>query len=336
MFPRWMCQRSTTCAGDLSSLSAIAHRAVWRRSAAIRLLYDHFGNDVGKPDLIGNRMAVVRRIVIISGVFAIALVAVPPALATTQTAHSGIVSAKFSFKGGFSKISDETLTIERSGEVFYKEAVSDELCGELPCEPASTVAGHPSVEVLDIEHNDQPDVVLELYSGGANCCFVDQIFSWDPGTMTYSKTAHDFQYAGANIEDLGHNGRLEFLTSDGDFIGNFTDVAVSGAPIRILKFSGRRFHNVTRRYPKLIAKDAAKWLKAFKSMAPHYADSVGLIAPWAADEDLLGNSALVSRYLSQQARARHLNSALADEGAPGGKKFVAELRKFLRKLGYVS
>ena len=125
------------------------------------------------------------------------------------------------------------------------------------------------------------------------------------------------------------------MIADGDFIGNFTDVADSGAPIQILTFSDRRFHNVTRSYPKQIAKDAARWLHAFNSMAPAYVDSVGLIAPWAADEDLLGHSAHVSRYLSRQAAAGHLNSALGAEGEPGGKRFVAALQKFLRKLGYL-
>jgi len=40
---------------------------------------------------------------------------------------------------------------------------------------------------------------------------------------------------------------------------------------------------VTRSYPKLVATDAAFWLKAFKSGASsHYQDSVGVIAAWAA------------------------------------------------------
>lgn len=39
----------------------------------------------------------------------------------------------------------------------------------------------------------------------------------------------------------------------------------------------------------------------------HYRDSVGVIAAWAADEDMLGHSRLVSRYLAQQQRAGHLN-----------------------------
>ena len=191
------------------------------------------------------------------------------------------------------------------------------------------------MRVVDIEHDGQPDVVLELYSGGAHCCSIDQVFSWQPAAMTYVETQRDFGDPGARIVDLRRNGRYEFLTADDSFAYEFTDFAASGLPIEILTFSGRRFHNVTRDYPKLIARDAATWLKAFKSMSSqHYADSVGVIAAWAADEDLLGHSKLVGRYLAQQQRAGHLNSS--EPGEPSGAKFVAMLQRFLRQHGYLS
>jgi hypothetical protein len=57
---------------------------------------------------------------------------------------------------------------------------------------------------------------------------------------------------------------------------------------------------------------------------------VGVIAAWAADEDLLGHTRLVSRYLHRQAAAGHLHSSF---GA-GGPRFVAKLQRFLRRRGY--
>src|ERR1700735_4360138 len=97
--------------------------------------------------------------------------------------------------------------------------------------------------------------------------------------MTYAPTERDFGDPGDEIVDLDHNGHYEFLTADDWFAYEFTDFAASGLPIEILTFSGGRFHNVTRSYPKLIAKDAASYLKAFKGMAKqHYSDSVGVIA----------------------------------------------------------
>ncbi len=262
------------------------------------------------------------------------LISAPAAFATTQTAQSGDVSATFTFSGVYPKFSGMQLTIAQGGTVFYDEPVTSNACGTY-CAPGSPTGLGSSVHVLDLEHDGQPDVVLDLYSGGAHCCSIEQVFSFDPGAMTYVKTQHDFGDPGEQIVDLGHNARYEFLTADDSFAYEFTDFAASGLPIKILTFSGRQFSNVTRHYPKLIARDAARWMKAFKSMAKqHYSDSVGVAAAWAADEELLGHAKLVNAFLANQLQAGHLNSALS-LGEPSGAKFVTKLRRFLRTHGYL-
>jgi hypothetical protein len=252
----------------------------------------------------------------------------PGALASTQTARSGSVSATFSYKGKAPNFSHLQLTIKRSGSVAYSKSVTSSLCGSL-CWPASTSASHPSVQVMNIEGNGQPDVIVTLYSGGANCCFDVQVFSYDPGTTTYRKAERNFGDFGANIKDLGHNGKLEFQGANIAFKYEFTDGAASGEPIQILTFSGGKFHDVTKQYPKLVAKDAAGWLKAFNG---NVQDGVGLIAAWAADEDLLGHSKQVSAYLQKEAKAGKLHSPIE----PGGQQFIKHLMKFLHQLGYVT
>jgi len=274
-----------------------------------------------------------KRALTIACVLAAALAAAPAATAATQTAHSGAVSAAFTFKGSYPNYSGESLSISRSGVVAYNRPVVSSLC-ETACAPASPSGKPSSVQVVDLEHNGQPDVVLGLYSGGAHCCWIDQVFSFDPATMTYVETQRDFGDPGADIVDFAHNGHYEFLTADDSFAYEFTDYAASGLPIQILTFSSRHFRDVTRSYPKLVARDAAKWLAAFKSLSKqHYQDSVGVIAAWAADEDLLGNSKLVARYLAAQQQAGHLNNL--SPGQPAGKKFIAKLQRFLRQHGYL-
>jgi hypothetical protein len=271
-----------------------------------------------------------KRGLIVVFVLATSFAAAPAALARTQTAHSGNVSATFTFNGKFPNFTGERIAIAQAGQVLYDQPVVSKEC-QSDCAPGST-GKQSSVHVVDLEHDGQPDVVLDLFSGGAHCCSIEEIFSFDPGTMTYVETERNFGDPGERIADLGHNGRHEFLTADDSFAFEFTDFASSGLPIQILTFSNRRFANVTRSYPKLIAKDAAVWLRAFKSMAKeHFQDSVGVIAAWAADEDLLGHSKQVSRYLALQVKAGHLK---APQG-PGGKRFVANLQRFLRKHGYL-
>jgi hypothetical protein len=275
-----------------------------------------------------------RRILILGAVFATALTVAAAALASTQTAHSGDVSATYGFKGSYPNYSGERLTITKAGTVVYDQPVVSRFCGT-QCAPGAPQPKLSSVRVLDLEHNGQPDVVLDLFSGGAHCCGIEQVFSFDPGSNTYVKTERNFGDYGAQVVDLRHDGRIEFLSADDAFAYAFTSFAASGLPIQILAFSNRHFRDVTRQYPKLIAKDATRWLRLFKGMAKqHYQDSVGVIAAWAADEELLGHRKLVSGYLARQAKAGHLNSADGPP-APSGKKFVAQLMRFLGRHGYL-
>jgi hypothetical protein len=171
---------------------------------------------------------------------------------------------------------------------------------------------------------------------GLHCCSIEQVVSFDPVTMTYAMSQRNFGDPGDEIVDLHHNGRYEFLTADDSFAYEFTDFAASGLPIQILTFADRRFVNVTRHYPKLIANDAGRWMKAFHSLArQNYTDSVGVVAAWAADEELLGHAQLVNSFLARQLKAGHLNSLLSPV-EPGGARFVAKLRKFLGAHGYVA
>jgi hypothetical protein len=273
-----------------------------------------------------------RRAAAIVAVLAAVLIGAPAALARTQKASSGNVVATFAFQGKVPNFHGLHLTISRGGKVLYEQPVVSKFCGKL-CWPGPEVATpRPAVQVVDLEDNGEPDVVLDLYSGGAHCCTVIQIFSYDPATPSYVKTERVFGDPDAKVVELGPGGGFEFLTADDSFAYRFTDFAASGLPIEILTFANRHFTDVTRSYPKLVAKDAALWLRAFKAQAKqHYPDSVGVIAAWAADEDLLGRSKLVSTYLHQQAAAGHLNAPFE----AGGNRFVANLQRFLRRRGYL-
>jgi hypothetical protein len=250
------------------------------------------------------------------------------ASATTQSAHTGEVTATFTFTGKFPNYKNERLVITRAGHVAYDQPVASKFCD--PCAPLSALTRHSSVHVVDLEHTGQPDVMLDLYSGGAHCCTVEQIFSFDAVSGSYVGTERNFGDPLVRIVDLAHNGRHELLTADDRFAYAFTDFAFSGLPIEIFRFSAGRFTDVTRHYRGAIARDAARWLGAFRRLAPRYQDSVGVIAAWAADEDLLGHSKLVRTYLAQQATAGHLNAPFAARG----KKFVAKLQRFLHARGY--
>jgi hypothetical protein len=273
--------------------------------------------------------AVRMRLAILCVSFA-ALMAVPSgAFAVTQTTHSGNMTVTFTFHGKFPTFRSLHLRIVRAGRDLYDAPVSSRLCPN-PCTPGDPAPHGRSARVLDLESNGQPDVVLGLYTGGAHCCFVYQVYRLDPGTLTYVKTEHFFGNAGAAIKDLRHDRHLEFVSTNDAFYYQFGSFADSGAPVQIWRFSAGKFVDITRHFPGVIRKDAALWWRLFTH---HYDAGEGLIAPWAADQDLLGHPAQVKRTLARQLQLGHLRSGLSPE-IPSGARFVAALQKFLHSQGY--
>jgi hypothetical protein len=266
-------------------------------------------------------------------VLASLVVAAPDASAATITATSGAVSATFTYSGTFPQSRDARLTITRAGKVADDVVVSSKWCGH-QCWPDLVSPEHSVLHVVRLSQQGPLAVVLDLYSGGAHCCTVEQVFSLDASSGRYEKFEYNFGDPGTKLVALGKGGSDLFLSADDSFAYAFTDYAASGMPIEILSFSHNAFHNVTRSFPKLIANDAAQWRSAFDSAATsNYQDTVGLAAAWAADEDMLGHFSSVQKFLRLEQRAGHLNSALSPI-EPSGQKFIVAVQKFLGQHGY--
>jgi hypothetical protein len=265
------------------------------------------------------------------GALALPSAAMASTQTSTQTAHDGQVTAKLTYSGQVPQQKNVKLSITRAGETLYAEPVTSKFCNGLPCE-----VGQGSVQALDIDHSGEPDVVLSLFTGGAHCCSVAQVFVYDPGTQTYRMAQRNFGDPGFRIESLAGDGTKQFVTANDAFAYRFTDFAASGLPVQVLQLNGTTFSDATNSYPALVRKDAAQWLTAYKRMARSgYTDSVGVIAAWAADEGTLGRGAQALTYVKAQARAGHLNTTLAPV-EKGGMAFVTRLQAFLKKQGYTS
>jgi hypothetical protein len=255
------------------------------------------------------------------------LIAAAPALAATRTAvaQAGGITATLIYHTTATLPVPDTLSIARQGQTVYSAPVRALLCGT----DCNVAAPRSSLHIVSLDPSTGPQVVLDLYSGGAHCCSIAQVFSWNGSTYTLAQ--RNFGDPGDRIVAL-HGQRL-FQTADDRFAYAFTDFAASGLPIEFLAFRGGRFVDVTRRFPAQIARDAQMYWRAFRSQsASHWQDTVGVIAAWAADEDELGKSAYVTRVLDQQAHLGHLNSALHQAG---GMRFVGLLQRFLRRTGYL-
>jgi hypothetical protein len=255
-------------------------------------------------------------------------------IARTYTASAGAVAATLSateYGAGtptptFARL---TLTITRSGSAAYSAPVRSRYCE--PCALRTLAGASAPLLVSDLEGDGDADVIVELNSGGAHCCTIVQVLSYDPATMTYRSAERSFGDPGALLTDVAGNGSAEFESADDRFAYAFAPYAYSGLPLQILAFRAGSFTDVTRSYPVALAKDAARWLKAFRAQQRHGLGN-GLIAAWAADEELLGHRALVRATLAREARHGRLRDR--EHYGPSGRAFVTHLLRFLVRTGY--
>ncbi|NNN01673.1 MAG: hypothetical protein HKL86_07580 [Acidimicrobiaceae bacterium] len=262
------------------------------------------------------------------------LVATSPSVgATTIRTSSEGVSATLTFTGSYPQSHHPWLTISRSATVIYRQPVTSAWCSS-ECWPASSFARQSALHVVRLGSGVTPSVVLDLYTGGAHCCVVEQVFSVDQKSGRIVKVERNFGDPGARLVRLGRTSSFDFVSADDSFAYAFTDYAASGLPVEVLSFSHHAFHDVTRSFPTLITRDALQWQKAFNdAKGSGYQDTVGIVAAWAADEDMLGHFSKVRNFLNAQLKAGHLNSGLSPI-EPGGQRFVVALEKFLRLHHY--
>jgi hypothetical protein len=179
------------------------------------------------------------------------LLAVAPASAAATTkyhASLGAVEASLTFQGAYPEAHNAVLTISTSGHVQYRHAVTSSFCGNL-CWPQSANYGG-AINPLQVVRlgPGAPAVILGLFSGGAHCCGIDEIFA--PGAMAkYVKTEVFFGDAPAQPETLPGDQWPVFVSADDSFAYEFTDYAASGLPLKILRFVNHRMVDVTRHYP---------------------------------------------------------------------------------------
>ena len=264
-------------------------------------------------------------VVALAALFALA----PAAHATTETATSGTVTATLSYdhvQDSF-EYANMALTISRAGVQVLAADPTFGDCDSPYCAPGG-LGGRDSVAIRDLDGDGEPEVILDLYTGGAHCCYVSRFYRWD-GT-TYVPADRNFGDPGYTIEDLDGDGVMELIGADYRFGYAFTAFAFSVMPVRIYDLRAGKWELVTTRFPDRVRKDAKAAWKTFT--LSHNEEPRGAIAAWAADQLMLGHKRYATRTLNRLAR----HGRLPGDGFPPKSqlKFVRNLLRFLAKRGY--
>jgi hypothetical protein len=247
---------------------------------------------------------------------------------------SGAVQATLSWDAAEYGIANPHLKITRAGVVAYDVSLADvcpEGCILVPDQP-----GQPSVlQVVDLDRDHEPEVLVDTYSGGAHCCLATRIYDYRPASAMYGRTSVRWGNGDYSLKDLGHDHKLEFVGQDDVFAYAFSSYADSAFPPLILRFRhahGRaRVDDVTSDFPARVRSDARRLLRVIRRAKAGESDVRGVLAAYVADEFMLRKGRV---GLREVARAQHRKLLDGDHAWPYGSHYRRALLKFLRKNGY--
>jgi hypothetical protein len=252
----------------------------------------------------------------------------------TEKAQLGTVVASFSYVQDrhkyYSDFSDLHLSIVRNSVTLLDAPIAPPCAEYCDAEPDG-YGKRRSVFVRDVDGDAEPEVIVNIWTGGAHCCTWAYVFRYAPERSTYLLKKHNFGDFGYRLVDANQDGRPEFVGGDFRFAYVFTDFADSLFPIRAWRYEDADFADVTRSFPQLVRRDARGLLTYYRRNRRHR-DSRGVLAAYAADQSLLGRREAGFRFV----RTALKRSDVQKNGchAACGRRYLRKLRRFLTRHGY--
>jgi hypothetical protein len=274
------------------------------------------------------------------GALALALALLVPGAAGaadggTATRAAGAVQATFTWAAAQYGNKDPHLVVTRAGAPAYdgSSIAAGSPCAEAEagCTFAASGKRDAPLQVVDLDADGEPEVLVDAYTGGAHCCALTEILRFD-GT-TYAPVEASWGNIGYELKDLDADGRPEFVTADDAFSYAFSSFGGSFHPPLVLDFDAAAkgsFTDVTRRFPALARKNMNDALRALARARRGHYETLGAISAYVADLYLLGRGREVRPYLQRARKRGDLRNATGR--AP--KSFDRKLLAFLHKQGY--
>jgi hypothetical protein len=248
-----------------------------------------------------------------------------------ERARAGAVEAVFSYSydAAAFRFSRQRLTITRDGVTSFSARLRKPPGRGFNAQPAGYFSHKRSVLVTDVDGDGEPEVVLDLYWGGAHCCWYSQIYRYVPGAGHYTPLVHIWGDFGYVFADLDHTGSQELVTRDDRFSYAFASFADSRWPVQILRYRAGRLTVETPSYPSEIGRDAnALWHAAMNPKRK--GSNQGIVAAWAANECMVGHATVAFKTIDRLSRSGKIH------GERSRVAFERRLRRFLRQTGYLS
>lgn len=247
-----------------------------------------------------------------------------------ETASSGDIRATVVYRQLDSTHYAMQLTVVKGGKLSYNKPVPMSFGHTGPSQPLGIVGGANTLELGDLDADGVPEVLVNLYTGGAHCCNWTWAYHFSAKTQAWTRTAHVWGDPLYTLSDLSHTNALQLLSADDRFAYAFSAYAGSVLPVQVWVFRNGRFIDETRSFGKVVNQDLATNWHRF-SAAPPGTALRPIVAAWAADSCLLGGCAVA--YARVQALAPKLNGQ-ADKINGSITSFLAKLKSSLVAWGY--
>jgi hypothetical protein len=261
---------------------------------------------------------------------------------TVETASDGTVTAELSYvtrtRGSgrfrFKEFRNFRVKITRAGQVLYDQPVGDP-CEQF-CTPTETALTRRHIALRDLNADGEPEAIVGLFTGGANCCVLVLAYGYDAPANVYRRAKLDTG-GGYVARDLDSNGVIELVGDDFRFRGLFTCGACGPRPIRIWHYGLRRFEVVTTDFPAKI-REHARRMRRFYERVRHRNEAAfvkGALTPLVADLCLLDRCGRGFRIVQAAIRRGELDRRSIFDVSPLRFAYLRALRRFLRRTGYL-
>ena len=237
------------------------------------------------------------------------------------TANSGKIKAEISYQQQEYKYQDVTLKISRSNQVILNEKITDNEY-DRPMASFNSSNTKQYFKIQDVDGDKEPEIIVELYTGGAHCCIYSLIYRYNAAQNKYSKINHQWGNHYYKLQDLDRNGLQEFVTIDDRFAYAFASYAGSAYPIQIWQYRQGKMINVTKKYRQEIAKNAQELWQRYQKEKTEFGAGKAPLAAYLAAKYLLGEG----QDGWQKVRQAYQSSDRAE--------FFTNLQDFLQKTGY--
>ena len=249
------------------------------------------------------------------------------AKAETKTAESGNVRAEVSFQPNPIKgrcAQNPQLRLFRSDQIVLNQNIPTEEIFYCWLE---------DLQVRDLDKDNEPEIILDIYSGGPHCCTSSMIYRYDVKIKEYTAITHPwFHNFGPKIDDkiqdIDKDGNVEFVNYDSRFAYKFSPFSYSRFPLQIWQYHQGKMIDVTRRYPQQVKNHAYQLWQEYITIKNQFEGDAtsaekAILAAYLADKFLLGEGEDGERRVQETYKESDRT------------QFFTELRKFLGETGYI-